>query len=500
MICVKLWRIRIVAIGQNKILKVGRYLLGPTCTQRGCRAAPPERVSSNDCTDSIDPGNGDFNVPGSVAEAKLAWVTFISHICRGRSTSATAGISVTNLKPMKYALIIPDGVADEPQASLGGQTPLQAARIPNMDAIAAQGIVGRADHVPASMPSGSDVGTMSLFGYDPLKYHTGRAPLEAAAQGIELGPNDWAIRCNLVTVSDETMRSFTAGQIPNELGRELIGLLQKECCGSEQWKFHVGVSYRNLLLYRARGTQPAFSADTQTIPPHDITDQLISPYLPSGPGSDQLRELMNRSRELFLSSASNQARREHDDLPATQIWLWGQGKAPNLEPFVERFGKTAAVITAVDLLRGIGRILGWDVVEVPGATGYLDTDYAAKGRYAIETLENFDFVVVHVEATDEASHEGDAAAKVAALERIDADIVAPVHAALKDQGDYRILICPDHPTFLRTKTHSHGYVPFTVAGVDVEADAAQTYDEVAAAQSRLVLDRGCELMPMFLGT
>ncbi|MDA1161856.1 MAG: cofactor-independent phosphoglycerate mutase [Planctomycetota bacterium] len=396
---------------------------------------------------------------------------------------------------MKYVLVIPDGAADEPQESLGSLTPFQAAKTPNMDAVVQAGVVGRANHVPDSMPSGSDVGTMSLFGYDPLKFHTGRAPLEAAAQGIELGANDWAIRCNLVTIMNGVMQSFTAGQVPNDVGANLVKLLQKDQCGSENWKFYTGVSYRNLLLYRSRNGDAPFSTDTQSTPPHDITDQDVAPFLPSGPGSDQLLELMQRSVPLFASDEANAARGRN---AATQTWLWGIGKRPALTPFQERFGVHSAVITAVDLLRGIGRLLGWDVVEVAGATGYLDTDYAAKGRAGIEALKDHDFVVVHVEASDEASHEGDAAAKVEALERIDADIVGPLHAFLKSQGDYRLLLSPDHPTFLRTKTHAHGYVPVGVCGTGIAADAATTYDDISAAESDLVFEQGCDLMPWFL--
>lgn len=399
---------------------------------------------------------------------------------------------------MKFALVIPDGVADEPQPSLGGKTPLQAAHIPNMDEVARSGLVGQADHVPVSMPSGSDVGTMSLFGYDPLEYHTGRAPIEAAAQGIELGELDWCIRCNLVTVTDGRMTSFTAEQIPNEVGRKLIEVLQRDQCGSEHWKFYAGVSYRNLLVYRARGVAAPFGKETQTTPPHDITDQLVEPHLPHGPGSDVLRELMERSKPLFAACPANQERAATGVHTATQCWLWGQGQRPAFRSFLERFGKRGAVITAVDLLRGLGRLLGWQVIEVPGATGYLDTDYAAKGRAAVQALKDdvADFIVVHVEATDEASHEGNAAAKVEALENIDRHIVGPLHEYLKSQGDYRMLVCPDHPTFLRTKTHSHGYVPFALCGAGINRDIAMTYDEVAAAASSLRLDRGCELMPL----
>lgn len=396
---------------------------------------------------------------------------------------------------MKFALVIPDGCADEKQPSLNGKTPLEAARLPHMDAVARLGQVGLADHVPVSMPSGSDVGTMSLFGYDPLVFHTGRAPIEAAAQGIELGSEDWAIRCNFVTVLQGVMKSFTAGQIPNDVGKALIEILQRSQCGSEHWKYFAGVSYRNLLIYRSRGVLAPFTSATQTTPPHDITDQPVATHLPFGPGSEVLRDLMQQSEALLASCEANRSR---NDQAATQTWLWGLGKRPAFTPFRERFGVQGAVITAVDLLRGMGRLLGWNVIEVEGATGYLDTNYAAKGRAAIQALrDGIDFIVVHVEATDEASHEGHADEKVKALENIDQHIVGPLHEYLKSQGDYRLLICPDHPTFVRTKTHSHGYVPFTMCGSGITSDEIEGYNEVVAAKSGVRLDRGCELMPRF---
>ena len=400
---------------------------------------------------------------------------------------------------MKSVLIIPDGCADEPQASLDGRTPLEAAHTPHMDAVVEAGLIGQAETVPESMPSGSDVGTMSLFGYDPLEYHTGRAPLEAAAQGIELGPGDWAVRCNLVTIDNGIVTSFTAGQVANDLASHLIELMQNDQDDGSAWTFHTGVSYRNLLVYRAHDEAAPFSEETTTYPPHDITDRDVEPYLPQGPGSETFRELMSRSNDLFQQSAQNRANNKSGECIATDIWLWGQGRAPGLESFEQRFGKTAAVITAVDLLRGLGTILGWQVVDVPGATGYIDTDYAAKGRAAIETLKQTDLVVVHVEATDEASHEGDVQAKVEALQQIDEHIVGPVHQYLKGQGDYRVLISPDHPTFLRTKTHSHGEVPFALCGNDVMPDEARTYDESTASQSNMSR-KGHELMPMLLGS
>ena len=397
---------------------------------------------------------------------------------------------------MKTVLVIPDGVADEPQASLNGLTPLQAASIPAMDEVAALGIVGRTDNVPPCKPSGSDVGTMTLFGYDTLRYHTGRAPIEAAAQGIELNDGDWAIRCNLVTVRNGVMESFTAGQYPNESAAALIQMLQKDQCGDSHWKYYAGVSYRNLLVYRSRGETAPFSDATTSTPPHDITEQAITPHLPAGPGADDLQLLMSASKSLFADAEVNQQRIANGEEPATQIWLWGQGMKPAMDSFESRFGQRGAVITAVDLLRGMGRLIGWEVIEVEGATGYLDTDYAAKGNAAIETLkrDNVDFLVVHVEATDEASHEGDTKEKIKAVENIDQHIVRPIHEWLKSQDDYRLLVCPDHPTFLRTKTHSHGYCPFALCGSGVATNSQDQYSEVAAAESEIVFDKGHVLM------
>lgn len=400
---------------------------------------------------------------------------------------------------MKYAVIIPDGCADETQESLDGRTPLEAAELPAMDAVAAAGVVGRANNTPPSLPAGSDVANLSLLGYSPLEHYTGRAPLEAVAQGIELGQNDWAVRCNLVTIEDQTMRDFTAGHISTEEASRLLESAQ-EAMGSEALRFHAGVSYRNLLICRAEGGPIPFSQDTRTTPPHDLTGQSILDEYPRGPGSDLLNRLMSESLALFADHPVNVARRRAGQLPATNLWLWGLGNKPRLAPFAERFGVRGAMITAVDLLRGLAVMLGWTRIEVPGATGYTDTDYAAKGRYAVEALETHDLVCVHVEATDEASHEGDAAGKVRALEEIDRHIVAPLHEALRSHGEHRILVSPDHPTPLRTMTHSHGDVPLTMAGSGIEPDAATAYDDPTAAASALVFREGWNLMPRFLGT
>jgi len=400
---------------------------------------------------------------------------------------------------VKYVIIIPDGCADEPQETLGGRTPLEAAQTPWMDRVAADGIVVRANHTPASLPPGSDIACMSLLGYNPLDYYTGRAPLEAAAQGIELGPDDWAIRCNLVTIEDQVMRSFTAGQISSAEAAELMAAAQEKL-GSERIRFYPGVSYRNLVVYRgAPGTPAPFSADTRTTPPHDLTDQSVLDHYPRGPGSDLLNQLMSDSIGVFAEHPVNLARQAAGKLPATNIWLWGMGQAPKLPRFADRYGLQGAIITAVDLLRGLGRLIGWKRIDVPGATGYLDTDYAAKGRYAIQALEEVDLVCVHVEATDEASHEGHLEAKQQALEAMDQFIVGPIYEALQTMGRYRIMILPDHPTPLRLKTHAHGDVPVAMAGSDIQPDQACRYDEPTAARSAYSFSEGWKLMEFFLG-
>lgn len=400
---------------------------------------------------------------------------------------------------MKYAIVIPDGCADEPQASLGGKTPLQAARLPAIDEIARLGVVGRANHVPPHLPAGSDVANLSLLGYDPNRYFTGRAPLEAAAQGIALGPDDWAIRCNLVTVEEQTMKSFTAGQITTPEATRLLATAQ-ERLGNDYLEFRPGVSYRNLLLFRGARQKPPFSADTRTTPPHDLTDKSVLDDYPRGPGSDLLNRLMADSVGVFAGHPVNAERLSRGEPPATNIWLWGLGRAPALEPFDKVYGRRGAMITAVDLLRGLAVLMGWRNIEVPGSTSYLDTDYVVTGQYAVDSLDKTDIICVHVEATDEASHEGNCGEKIRALEQIDEHIVAPLHKALRERGEeYRILVSPDHPTPLRTKTHSHGFVPFAVCGSGVAPDGSQSYDEPTAGASGLSFEEGWKLMGWFVG-
>jgi 2,3-bisphosphoglycerate-independent phosphoglycerate mutase len=405
---------------------------------------------------------------------------------------------------VKYAIVIPDGCADEAQESLGGRTPLQAAHKPHMDQAARQGVVGRSDNVPRPLTPASDVATLSLFGYDPLKVYTGRAPLETAAMGLRLGPDDWAVRCNLITVEDGLLRDFTAGHITSAEGAPLVEAVGAALGGplpdGGRLEFHPGVSYRNILVYRAGPKGAPFTAATKTQPPHDVPDQPISAHLPQGPGAELLTALMERSRAVLVDHPVNKARQAAGKRPANQVWLWGQGKAPSLPPFAEVYGKRGAIISAVDLVRGVGVLLGWQRIDVPGATGYLDTDYAAKGRYAVDALDSYDLVCVHVEAPDEASHEGRADAKVKALEEIDQHIVGPLLARLPRHETWRILISPDHRTTLRTRAHAYGAVPFVVAGTGVSAAGPMSYDEERAAASSLAFEKGYELMRFFLGS
>lgn len=397
----------------------------------------------------------------------------------------------------KYVIVIPDGAADEPHESLGGKTALQAASLPAMDRVARQGIVGRSRNVPDRFLPASDVATLSLFGYDPEAYYTGRAPLEAAAMGMRLGPDDWAIRCNLMTIRDGRLTDFTAGHITSEEGRPLMEAIHAGL-GSPELEFHAGVSYRNLLIYRGKPGETRFTGETTTDPPHDHPDQPADEHRPRGPGADLLNSLMDRAAPILAEHPVNRARIAAGKSPASAIWLWGQGKAPSVTPFRELHGLKGAILSAVDLVRGVGVLAGWTRIDVPGATGYLDTDYAAKGRYAIAALADHDIVCVHVEAPDEASHEGRGDAKVEALQRIDRDIVAPVLQALQSHDSWRILISPDHSTLLRTRAHDRAPVAWAMAGTGLPSSGL-TYDEIAArGGGGPFLDKGYQLMERFL--
>ena len=404
---------------------------------------------------------------------------------------------------MKYVIVIPDGCADEPIEALQGKTPLQAAELPAMDALARRGMLALSNNTPAHLPAGSEVANLCLFGYDPDVYFTGRAPLEAAAQGIQLGADDWAVRCNLVTIEDQIMVDFTADHISTEEATKLLESAQNELLGDAGidacLEFVPGVSYRTLMIFRGRpGCQAPFSPETRSRAPHDLTELPVTDDFPRGPGSDILVRLMNDSAELFAQHPVNRARIAAGKRPATNVWLWGLGGAPNLPSFQDRFGVRGVMITAVDLLRGIAALIGWPRIEVQGATGYLDTNYAGKGQAAIDALDEYDVVCVHIEAPDEASHEGRHDAKIEALEQIDRHIVGPLAEAAASHGDHRILVSPDHPTPCSTKKHSHGMVPLVMAGSGIEADSQSTYDEVAAEASQRRFDKGWDLMDFFV--
>lgn len=393
---------------------------------------------------------------------------------------------------MKYALILPDGAADEPTPELDGQTALGAAKMPHINWVASTGRCGTVKTVPDGYIPGSDVATLSVVGYDPHKYYSGRAPLEAVARGLSLGADELVFRCNLVTVVDGRMEDFSAGHISQAEAERLVADLQAGL-GSDRIHFHTGVSYRHLMTVK-----DAADIKVQCTPPHDIPGKSIDGYLPKGKGSEVIRDLMERSKPILDAHEVNQVRRDLGENPATSIWLWGQGAIPRLPSFQERFGLRGAAITAVDLIRGVALSVGWKLIEVPGATGYIDTDYAAKGRCAVKALDDVDIIAVHIEAPDEMGHNGDPANKVKALEQIDEHIVGPLLDKLRSFDAWRILVCPDHPTPVSKRTHTAVPPPFCMAGTGVIADRCARFNESEAAESGLHIDPGHELMEYFL--
>ncbi len=394
---------------------------------------------------------------------------------------------------MKYAIIIPDGAADEPLKELNGKTPIEAAVTPNMDAVAMNGQQGLARTVPDGFESGSDVATMSLLGYDPNVYHTGRAPLEAAAQRIALTPSDWVFRCNLVTVVDGVMKDHSAGGISNAEAHALLVDLAK-AVNLPGFQFYDGVSYRNLLVYRG-----AQDFDLKTKPPHEIPEEVAANWLPTGMGSEILRGIIEVSRKVFADHPVNLARRANGLNQATQIWLWGQGHAPNMPTFKQRFGiGSGCMITGVDLLRGLAVLLGWDVHEVAGMTSFHDTNYRQQGVDTAAMLDKYDLVFSHIEAPDEASHQADWKTKVLAIEHIDQFVVGPVLEKLKTFAEWRVLVMPDHPTNIATRKHGYAPTLFAMAGMGVANRVAKPYSERNAAASGLKIENGHELMEYFL--
>jgi 2,3-bisphosphoglycerate-independent phosphoglycerate mutase len=380
---------------------------------------------------------------------------------------------------MKYVVCVPDGCADEPVAQLGGRTPLEVAAMPTLARLAARGEVGRAAVIPPGLPPGSDVGNMSILGYDPARFHTGRAPIEAAALGLKLRPDQVAYRCNLVTVGDDgTMVDFAGGHPSNEDAATVIAQLQAEL-GDDEVSFHPGVQYRHILVV------PEDWAEADCVPPHDLTDKPA--VWPTGPAASKVQALMDASRAIVGASP----------LKANQIWLWGQGFQPQMTPFRDLYGLSAGLCTAVDLVRGLGVLTDIDVVEVEGATGWFDTNYEGKRDAALRTLEQgADLFLIHVEATDEAGHAGNVEEKITSLENWDRRILGPLVEGLDALGPWRLLLLPDHATPVELKTHTTGSVPWLLVDSEVDGPGG-AYTEPATAAAPDV--PGHELMGRLVG-
>ncbi len=396
---------------------------------------------------------------------------------------------------MKYIVLVGDGMADYPIKELGERTPLEAARTPNMDFIAQQGRLGRIKTIPDKMSPASDVANISILGYDPQKYYTGRGPLEAANLGIALEDEDVVFRCNLITASADTLIDYSAGHISSREAAILIKFIDQNL-GTDRIKFYPGVSYRHLVL--VKGGSEERLQDLECKPPHDISGESILENLPKGDGAAAIIKLMQYSRNILENHEINQVRVDLKENPANMIWLWGQGRKPNLPEFSTKFGLTGAVISAVDLIKGLGKILGLEVVNVAGATGYYDTDYEGKAKAALKVLEGKDFVFVHVEAPDEAGHNGNLREKIAAIERFDQLVVGTILEALKRKKNFRILVLPDHATPLSLKTHTADIVPFGIFGKDIVAGSFSGYSEKEAEKSELYFEKGYELMEYFI--
>ena len=387
---------------------------------------------------------------------------------------------------MKVIILLGDGMSDILYNELGNKSPLQAAQTPNMDFMARHGQVGLAHTVPKGLPPGSDVANLSVFGYDPRSCYTGRSPLEAISMGVTLGPHDVAFRMNLVTLqpkgSSIYMQDFSAGHISTAEAHVLVETLQQEL-GSAEFEFHAGVGYRHLMVWKGG------KDGMQGTPPHDITGKSILDYLPTGDGADTLNNIMNHAQMVLHNHPVNVKRVEEGHLPANSIWLWGHGKTPRIAPFREKFGMSGAVISAVDLIKGIGICAGLDVINVEGATGYIDTNYLGKAQAALAALETHDFVYVHVEAPDEASHAGRMDHKLQAIEDFDRQVVGTIREGIKKFADYVILCTPDHPTPVRLMTHTSDPVPFIIyRGGEGPGNGAVSYDEAQAANTGLVLE------------
>jgi 2,3-bisphosphoglycerate-independent phosphoglycerate mutase len=403
------------------------------------------------------------------------------------------------MEDIKYIVLIGDGMADRPINELGGLTPLQKAHTPNMDTLAANGIIGSSKTIPEGFAPGSDVANLSILGYDPRLYYTGRAPLEAASMGIPLKEGDVAYRCNLVSVelpeggSEAVMKDYSAGHISSREAKILIEAINNEF-QSAKIRFYPGVSYRHLMVWTEG------KADVVCTPPHDITGREIAGYMPVGDGEETLNLLMASSVKALKDHDVNKARRAGGKAEANCIWLWGQGKKPALPTFKEKYSKTGALISAVDLTKGLGIYAGFDIIDVPGATGWLDTNYLGKAAYGIEALGTHDLVYIHVEAPDECGHTGNLKDKLQAIEDFDRLVVGEVLRGVKEFPHYRILLMPDHATPVAKKTHTDEPVPFVIYDNTVTVHSADYgFDEsICQSGDAVVFEEGFKLMDYFI--
>ena len=400
---------------------------------------------------------------------------------------------------MKYVLVIPDGMGDKPIKKLGGKTPLEAARTPNMDYFASRGLTGLTQNIPTGFTPGTDVGCMSVFGYDPAKYYTGRGPLEAAIHGLELKPGDLAFRCNLVTTEGQQMKDFSADHISVPEAAVLIEAMdkaaEKQTRGKVRFYAGKGTGYRHLMVMRGA---PKALSKLKCMPPHDIMGQDYKKHLPNKKKGELLNRLMESSEGIFKDHPVNRRRRENGKGVASRIWLWGQGFPPKFPSYYKRFGFRGGVITAVDLLKGLAMHVGLDVIRVPGVTGYFDTNYVGKAEYAVNSLRSRDFVAIHIESTDEAGHMGDAKLKIKAIEDVDRWVLGTLRKGLKEFDAYKLLLLPDHYTCVETRTHSSDPVPFFIYSSEDKKEGQKKFCERSAKLSGVYFKEGHRLMDYFV--
>ena len=402
---------------------------------------------------------------------------------------------------MKYIVLVGDGMAGRPLKSLGYKTCLQKAKTPNMDRLASEGEIGTARTIPKGFEPGSDVANLSILGYDPLKFYSGRAPIEAEYRGINLKSTDIAFRCNLVTlkspdknINSAVMQDFSAGHISTREAGILINDINKKL-GNKEITFYPGMSYRHLMIWEGGKYK------MRCTPPHDISGKKVGGHLPEGKGAETLRFLMDKSREILLSNPVNKKRINNGISPASSIWFWGQGKKLTIPKFKNKYGLKGALISAVDLTKGLGICAGFDIINVKGATGYIDTNYIGKANAALKALKTCDFVYVHVEAPDEAGHNGDIKAKIQAIEDFDKKVVGTIMKGIKKFSDYRILLLPDHFTPISVKTHTEEPVPYAIygSGMNTGKSRAVSYSEnICRRKNILMFENGYKLMDFFL--